>query len=98
MYKSRRPSSITRTFEVVRILTRKRETMIDEQTIQKLCDLKLLAMADAVRELLTTAPGSEMSFRGKAGPRGRSRMDRPREPAADTEAEGGQARHERHPR
>ncbi len=41
--------------------------MIDEQTIQKLCDLKLLAMADAVRELLATAPGSEMSFEEKLG-------------------------------
>jgi DNA replication protein DnaC len=39
--------------------------MIDEQTIQKLCDLKLLAMADAVRELLKTAPGSELSFEEK---------------------------------
>ena len=41
--------------------------MIDEQTIQKLCDLKLLAMADAVRELLATAPGGEMSFEEKLG-------------------------------
>jgi DNA replication protein DnaC len=41
--------------------------MIDEQTIQKLCDMKLTAMADAVRELLTTAPGSSMSFEEKLG-------------------------------
>jgi DNA replication protein DnaC len=41
--------------------------MMDEQTIQKLCDLKLHAMADAVRELLTTAPGSAMSFEEKLG-------------------------------
>jgi DNA replication protein DnaC len=41
--------------------------MIDEQTIQKLCDLKLHAMADALRELLVSAPGSEMSFEEKLG-------------------------------
>jgi DNA replication protein DnaC len=41
--------------------------MMNEQTIQKLCDLKLHAMADAVRELLTTAPGSGMSFEEKLG-------------------------------
>jgi hypothetical protein len=41
--------------------------MMDEQTIQKLCDLKLHAMADAVRELLTTAPGNGMSFEEKLG-------------------------------
>jgi DNA replication protein DnaC len=41
--------------------------MIDEQTIQKLCDLKLHAMADALRELLASAPGSEMSFEEKLG-------------------------------
>jgi DNA replication protein DnaC len=41
--------------------------MIDEQTIQKLCDLKLNAMADAVRELLIAAPGSAMSFEEKLG-------------------------------
>src|SRR5450432_443536 len=67
MHQSRRRSSITRTFEAVRILTKRRETMIDEQTIQKLCDLKLLAMADAVRELLAAAPGSELSFEEKLG-------------------------------
>ncbi len=41
--------------------------MIDEQTIQKLCDLKLHAMADALRELLVSAPGNEMSFEEKLG-------------------------------
>ena len=41
--------------------------MIDEQTIQKLCDLKLNAMATAVRELLTMAPGKGMSFEEKLG-------------------------------
>jgi DNA replication protein DnaC len=41
--------------------------MIDEQTIQKLCDLKLHAMADALRDLLVSAPGSEMSFEEKLG-------------------------------
>ena len=41
--------------------------MIDEETIQKLCDLKLNAMAAAVRELLTTAPGKGMSFEEKLG-------------------------------
>jgi hypothetical protein len=41
--------------------------MIDEQTIQKLCDLKLNAMADAVRELHAMAPGNGMSFGEKLG-------------------------------
>jgi DNA replication protein DnaC len=41
--------------------------MMDEQTIQKLYDLKLHAMADAVRELLTSAPGNGMSFEEKLG-------------------------------
>ena len=41
--------------------------MIDEETIQKLCDLKLTAMAAAVRELQTTAPGTGMSFEEKLG-------------------------------
>jgi DNA replication protein DnaC len=39
--------------------------MIDEQTIQKLCHLKLHGMADAVRELLSAAPGHGMSFEEK---------------------------------
>src|SRR3984957_5067439 len=41
--------------------------MMDEQTIQKLVDLKLYAMADAVRELLATAPGNGMTFDEKLG-------------------------------
>jgi DNA replication protein DnaC len=41
--------------------------MMDEQTIQKLYDLKLNAMADALRELLAAPPGSGMSFEEKLG-------------------------------
>jgi len=36
--------------------------MTDEETIRKLMDLRLATMAQAFRDLLATAPGSQMSF------------------------------------
>ena len=36
--------------------------MTDEETIQKLLDLKLATMAQAFRDLLAQAPGSQLSF------------------------------------
>jgi DNA replication protein DnaC len=36
--------------------------VIHEETIQKLLELKLRAMAEALRELLASAPGNELSF------------------------------------
>ncbi|MGH8286194.1 MAG: IS21-like element helper ATPase IstB [Steroidobacteraceae bacterium] len=41
--------------------------MVTEETIKKLLELKLDAMAKALRELLETAPGSGMSFEEQIG-------------------------------
>lgn len=41
--------------------------MVNEETIKKLLELKLDAMAKALRELLETAPGSGMSFEEQIG-------------------------------
>lgn len=41
--------------------------MIHEETIQKLLELKLRAMAEAVRELLTSPPGNKLSFEEQLG-------------------------------
>ena len=41
--------------------------MILEETIKKLHDLKLGAMADATRELLTKPPGHKLSFEEQLG-------------------------------
>ena len=41
--------------------------MTDEETIQKLLDLKLNAMAQAFRDLLSEPPGNEISFTEKIG-------------------------------
>ena len=40
--------------------------MTDEETVQKLVGMKLTAMAQAFRDLLTQAPGSQMSFAEQA--------------------------------
>src|SRR3954447_13967617 len=36
--------------------------MTDEETVQKLMNLRLATMAQAFRDLLTEAPGSQLSF------------------------------------
>lgn len=41
--------------------------MIDEQTYQKMMDMKLTAMAEAFRELLREAPSNQLSFAEKVG-------------------------------
>jgi DNA replication protein DnaC len=41
--------------------------VITEETIQKLIDLKLVTMAKALREVLDTAPGHQLSFEEKIG-------------------------------
>jgi hypothetical protein len=41
--------------------------VIHEETIQKLLELKLRAMAQAVRELLASAPGDKLSFEEQLG-------------------------------
>jgi len=41
--------------------------MILEETIKKLHDLKLRAMADAARELVTKPPGHKLSFEEQLG-------------------------------
>ena len=40
--------------------------MTDEETVQKLMEMKLIAMAQAFRELVAQAPGNQMSFAEKA--------------------------------
>ena len=41
--------------------------MINEETIQKLLELRLAAMAHALREMLASAPGEALSFEEKIG-------------------------------
>jgi hypothetical protein len=41
--------------------------MIHEETIQKLLEMKLRAMAEALRELLASAPGNQLSFEEQLG-------------------------------
>ena len=55
---------------------RKRTLTTIEETLTKLIELKLTSMAHAVRELMDTAPGHQMSFE-RSWPGCRSRMDRP---------------------
>jgi DNA replication protein DnaC len=43
----------------------KTNNMLDEQTYQKMTDMKLTAMAETFRELLREAPGNQMSFAEK---------------------------------
>jgi DNA replication protein DnaC len=40
--------------------------MTDEETVQKLVDMKLVAMAQAFRDLIAQAPGNQMSFAEQA--------------------------------
>jgi DNA replication protein DnaC len=40
--------------------------MTDEETVQKLMEMKLVAMAQAFRDLVTQAPGSQLSFAEQA--------------------------------
>ena len=58
-----------------------RPIMTDEETIQKLLDLKLTTMAQAFRDLLAEPPGNQRSFTEKIGRHGRSRVDRSRQPS-----------------
>jgi hypothetical protein len=46
-----------------------------EETIKKLMDLKLATMAAALREIMDTAPGHQLSFEEKIGNARRSRVD-----------------------
>src|SRR5579884_945860 len=60
-------SSCMTTSVVVTTSTRRKTRMILEETIKKLHDLKLGAMADAVRELLTKPPGHKLAFDEQLG-------------------------------
>src|SRR5258708_35913655 len=57
-----RASSSTRTSAEASTSTRRRKVMILEETIKKLLELRMHAMADALRELVSKPPGHGLSF------------------------------------
>jgi hypothetical protein len=63
-----------------------------EETLTKLHELKLTSMAQAVRELMDTAPWPSTVIRREARARRRPRMGRPRQSSTDTSAQRGQTR------
>ena len=52
-----------------------RDAMTDEETIRKLMNMRLPTMAQAFRDLLTQAPGSQLSFSEQVALHGRPRVD-----------------------
>src|SRR5689334_8539198 len=60
------PSGITKTSEAARTTT-KENSMLIEETIEKLLAMRLPTMAAATREILQNAPSEQLSFEDKLG-------------------------------